>query len=77
LARFALAVLYSAVHWFLVLSSITGSEKLWRYLGTLSFSDAMLVLAVALVGSVLQFASVAEALKQSPRLRNKDLSGKN
>ncbi len=55
----ALAMLYSAVHWFLVLVIYFWVAKSFGgTLGTLSLSDAMLVLAVTLVGSVLQLPGV-------------------
>ncbi len=55
----ALAVLYSAVHWFLVLLIYYWVAKSFGgTLGTLTLSDAMLVLAFALVGSVLQLPGV-------------------
>jgi len=55
----ALAVLYSAVHWFLVLVVYFWVAKSFGgTLSTLSLSDAMLVLAVTLVGSVLQLPGV-------------------
>ncbi|SRR6266446_2543666 len=55
----AFAVLYSAVHWFLVLVIYYWvANSFGGTLGTLSFSDAMLVLAVTLVGSVLQLPGV-------------------
>jgi hypothetical protein len=55
----ALAVLYSAVHWFLVLVIYFWVAKSFGgTLGTLSLSDAMLVLAVSLVGSLLQLPGV-------------------
>src|SRR6266478_5848729 len=54
-----LAVFYSAVHWFLVLVIYLWVAKSFGgTLGTLSLSDAMLVLAVTLVGSVLQLPGV-------------------
>ncbi len=54
-----LAVFYSAVHWFLVLLIYLWVAKSFGgTLGTLSLSDAMLVLAVTLVGSVLQLPGV-------------------
>jgi len=55
----ALAVLYSAVHWFLVLVIyFLVAKSFGGTLGTLSLSDAMLVLAVTLVGSLLQLPGV-------------------
>jgi uncharacterized protein (TIRG00374 family) len=55
----ALAVLYSAVHWFLVLVIYFWvARSFGGTLGTLSLSDAMLVLAVSLVGSLLQLPGV-------------------
>jgi uncharacterized protein (TIRG00374 family) len=54
-----LALFYSAVHWFLVLIIYFWVAKSFGgTLGTLSLSDAMLVLAVALVGSILQLPGV-------------------
>src|SRR5258708_6299578 len=54
-----LAVFYSAVHWFLVLVIYLWVAKSFGgNLGTLSLSDAMLVLAVMLVGSVLHLPVV-------------------
>ncbi len=55
----ALAVLYSAVHWSLVLVIYFWVAKSFGgTLSALSLSDAMLVLAVTLVGSVLQLPGV-------------------
>jgi len=55
----ALAVLYSAIHWILVLVIYFWVAKSFGgTLSTLSLSDAMLVLAVTLVGSVLQLPGV-------------------
>ncbi|PYK09145.1 MAG: hypothetical protein DME61_07495 [Verrucomicrobia bacterium] len=54
-----LAVFYSALHWFLVLVIYLWVAKSFGgTLGILSLSDAMLVLAVTLVGSVLQLPGV-------------------
>jgi uncharacterized protein (TIRG00374 family) len=54
-----LAVFYSAAHWFLVLVIYLWVAKSFGgTLGNLSLSDAMLVLAVTLVGSVLQLPGV-------------------
>src|SRR5712691_9043287 len=54
-----LAVLYSAVHWFLVLVIYLWVAKSFGgTLSTLSLSDAMLVLAITLVGSILQLPGV-------------------
>ena len=54
-----LAALYSAMHWFLVLVIYLWVAKSFGgTLGTLSLSDAMLVLAVTLVGSLLQLPGV-------------------
>src|SRR5260370_39765776 len=55
----ALSVLYSAVHWFLVLVIyLWVARRFGGTLGSLSLSDAMLILAVTLVGSVLQLPGV-------------------
>jgi uncharacterized protein (TIRG00374 family) len=54
-----LALFYSAAHWFLVLVIYLWVAKSFGgTLGTLSLSDAMLVLAVTLVGSLLQLPGV-------------------
>jgi len=54
-----LAVFYSAAHWFLVLLIYLWVPKSFGgTLGGLRLSDAMLVLAVSLVGSVLQLPGV-------------------
>ena len=54
-----LAVLYSAVHWFLVLVIyLWVARSFGGTLSTLTLSDAMLVLAVTLVGSILQLPGV-------------------
>jgi uncharacterized protein (TIRG00374 family) len=54
-----LAVFYSVAHWFLVLVIYFWVAKSFgSTLGNLSLSDAMLVLAVTLVGSVLQLPGV-------------------
>jgi hypothetical protein len=55
----SLALFYSAAHWFLVLVIYLWVAKSFGgTLGTLSLSDAMLVLAVTLVGSLLQLPGV-------------------
>jgi glycosyltransferase 2 family protein len=55
----SLAVIYSAAHWFLVLVIyLWVAESFGGTLGNLSLSDAMLVLAVTLVGSILQLPGV-------------------
>jgi uncharacterized protein (TIRG00374 family) len=54
-----LAVLYSALHWYLVLAIYLWVAKSFGgTLGALTLSDAMLVLAVTLVGSLLQLPGV-------------------
>ncbi len=54
-----LAVLYSTVHWFLVLLVYYwGSRSFGGRLGTLSLGDVMLVMAFSLVGSVVQLPAV-------------------
>ena len=54
-----LALLYSAAHWFLVLLVYYwGSRAFGGRLETLSLGDAMLVMALALVGSVVQLPAV-------------------
>lgn len=54
-----LALVYSAGHWFLVLLVYYwGSRSFGGRLGTLSLGDAMLVMAFALVGSVVQLPAV-------------------
>jgi hypothetical protein len=54
-----LAVFYSAAHWFLVLVIYLWVAKSFDgTLGTLSLSDAMLVLALTLVGSLVQLPGV-------------------
>jgi len=54
-----LAVFYSAAHWFLVLLIYLWVPKSFGgTLGSLRLSDAMLVLAVSLVGSMLQLPGV-------------------
>jgi len=55
----ALAVAYSAAHWFLVLLVyVWASHSFHGTRGTLSFGDAMLVMAFTLVGSVVQLPAV-------------------
>lgn len=55
----ALAIIYSAVHWFLVLLVYYwGSRSFGGRLGTLSMGDVMLVMAFSLVGSVVQLPAV-------------------
>jgi uncharacterized protein (TIRG00374 family) len=55
----ALAVFYSAAHWFLVLVIYFWIAKSFGgTLGNLTLSDAMLVLALTLVGSLLQLPGV-------------------
>lgn len=55
----ALAVLYSAVHWFLVLMVyLWVSHSFGGALTTISLGDAMLVLAFTLVGSAVQLPGV-------------------
>lgn len=55
----ALAILYSTLHWFLVLLVYYwGSRSFGGRLGTLSLGDVMLVMAFALVGSVVQLPAV-------------------
>jgi glycosyltransferase 2 family protein len=54
-----LAMLYSTVHWFLVLLVYYwGSRSFGGRLGTLSLGDVMLVMAFSLVGSVVQLPAV-------------------
>src|SRR5438270_527658 len=54
-----LAVLYSGVHWFLVLLVYYwGSRSFGGRLGTLSLGEVMLVMAFSLVGSVVQLPAV-------------------
>ena len=54
-----LAILYSTVHWFLVLLVYYwGSRSFGGRLGTLSLGDVMLVMAFSLVGSVVQLPAV-------------------
>jgi uncharacterized protein (TIRG00374 family) len=54
-----LALGYSAAHWFLVLLVYYwGSRAFGGRLGTLSLGDVMLVMAVSLVGSVVQLPAV-------------------
>lgn len=54
-----LALAYSAGHWFLVLLVYYwGSRSFGGRLGTLGLGDAMLVMAVSLVGSVVQLPAV-------------------
>ena len=53
------ALLYSAAHWFLVLMIyLWVAQSFGGTLGTLTLSDAMLVLAITLVGSLLQLPGV-------------------
>jgi hypothetical protein len=55
----ALAVFYSAVHWFLVLVIyLWVARSFGGTLGTLNLSDCMMVLALTLVGSILQLPGV-------------------
>jgi uncharacterized protein (TIRG00374 family) len=55
----SLAILYSAAHWFLVLMIyVWVAQSFGGTLATLDLSDAMLVLAVTLVGSLLQLPGV-------------------
>jgi uncharacterized protein (TIRG00374 family) len=59
LSELLLAILYSAVHWFLVLLVYYwGSRSFGGRLGTLSLGDVMLVMAFSLVGSVVQLPAV-------------------
>jgi uncharacterized protein (TIRG00374 family) len=54
-----LAIFYSGLHWFLVLLVYYwGSRSFGGRLGTLSLSEAMLVMAFSLVGSVVQLPAV-------------------
>ena len=54
-----LAIIYSTVHWFLVLLVYYwGSHSFGGRLGTLSLGDVMLVMAFSLVGSVVQLPAV-------------------
>jgi uncharacterized protein (TIRG00374 family) len=54
-----LAIIYSAVHWLLVLLVYYwGSRSFGGRLGTLSLGDVMLVMAFTLVGSVVQLPAV-------------------
>jgi len=54
-----LAILYSAVHWFLVLLVYYwASRSFGGRLGTLSLGDVMLVMAFSLVGSIVQLPAV-------------------
>ncbi|HET8923090.1 MAG TPA: lysylphosphatidylglycerol synthase transmembrane domain-containing protein [Candidatus Acidoferrum sp.] len=58
-SELALAIIYSAVHWFLVLLVYYwGSRSFGGRLGTLSLGDVMLVMAFSLVGSVVQLPAV-------------------
>jgi glycosyltransferase 2 family protein len=58
-AQLALAVLYSTVHWFLVLLVYFWvSHSFGGKLASISMSDAMLVLAFTLVGSAVQVPGV-------------------
>jgi len=53
------AVVYSAIHWFLVLLVYYwGSRSFGGRLGTLTLGDVMLVMAFTLVGSVVQLPAV-------------------
>lgn len=55
----ALAIIYSGLHWFLVLLVYYwGSRSFGGRLGTLSLGDVMLVMAFSLVGSVVQLPAV-------------------
>lgn len=55
----ALAILYSSVHWFLVLLVYYwGSRSFGGRLGTLSLAEVMLVMAFSIVGSVVQLPGV-------------------
>jgi len=55
----ALTLFYSAVHWFLVLLVyLWVSHSFGGALGTISLSDAMLVMAFTLVGSAVQLPGV-------------------
>jgi uncharacterized protein (TIRG00374 family) len=57
--QLALAVMYSAVHWFLVLLVYFWvSHSFGGKLATISLSDAMLVMAFTLVGSAVQVPGV-------------------
>jgi uncharacterized protein (TIRG00374 family) len=57
--QLALAVLYSTVHWFLVLLVyLWVSHSFGGKLGSISLSDAMLVMAFTLVGSAVQVPGV-------------------
>lgn len=59
MSELLVAILYSAVHWFLVLLVYYwGSRSFGGRLGTLSLGDVMLVMAFALVGSVVQLPAV-------------------
>ncbi len=58
-ADLTLAVIYSAVHWFLVLLIYFWVAQSFRAaLGPMSLSDAMLVLAITLAGSAVQLPGV-------------------
>lgn len=58
-AELALAIIYSAIHWFLVLLVYYwGSRSFGGRLGTLGLGDVMLVMAFTLVGSVVQLPAV-------------------
>jgi glycosyltransferase 2 family protein len=55
----ALAVFYSAAHWFLVLMTYVWVLRAFGgKLGTLGFGDAMLVLAFTMVGSAVQVPTI-------------------
>lgn len=59
MSELVLAILYSALHWFLVLLVYYwGSRSFGGRLGTLSLGDVMLVLAFSMVGSVVQLPAV-------------------
>lgn len=59
MGELVLAMLYSALHWFLVLLVYYwGSRSFGGRLGTLGLGDVMLVLAFSMVGSVVQLPAV-------------------
>jgi uncharacterized protein (TIRG00374 family) len=59
LRELVLAILYSALHWFLVLLVYYwGTRSFGGRLGTLGLGDVMLVMAFSLVGSVVQLPAV-------------------
>jgi glycosyltransferase 2 family protein len=59
LRELLLAILYSAVHWFLILLVYYwGTRSFGGRLGTLDLGDVMLVMAFSLVGSVVQLPAV-------------------